>query len=104
MWYGNTRGRGVAKDHEKILRAARSLHDAIADRGHDPIEMLSSDFRRAAEAIDHGNAATTKYRLGQALEEIAAAVNRYNVAKARIVFSNPFPRVTYDTTRISEEA
>jgi hypothetical protein len=92
------------KDHGKLLRAARSLHDVLANRDHDPIAMVSSDFKRAAEAIDRANAATTKYRLGQSLEEIAEAVNRHNVAKARILFSNPFPRVTYDTTRISEEA
>ncbi|MDB5581097.1 MAG: integrase family protein [Bradyrhizobium sp.] len=92
------------KDHNKLLRAARSLHDVLANRDHDPIAMVSSDFKRAAEAIDKANAATTKYRLGQALEEIAEAVNRHNVAKTRILFSNPFPRVTYDTTRISEEA
>ncbi|HZL38927.1 MAG TPA: hypothetical protein VFC45_01450 [Pseudolabrys sp.] len=93
-----------SNDHNRLLRAARSLHDVLANRGHDPIAMVSSDFRRAAEAIDQTNAPTTKYRLGQSLEEIADAVNRYNVAKARIQFSNPFPRVTYDTTRISEEA
>lgn len=94
----------VPKDHGKLLRAARSLYDVLTNRGHDPIEMVSSDFKRAAEAIDQANAPTTKYRLGRALEEIAETVNRHNVVKARIIFSNPFLRVTYDTTRISEEA
>lgn len=90
--------------HRTLIRAARPLHDALRDRQHDPVLLTTSDFKRAAEAIGKTNAATTCYRLGQNLEDIAASVNRHGLAKATIVFANPFPRVTYDTTRISEAA
>jgi hypothetical protein len=101
----------VAKDHDRLLRAARHLHEAMSDPGKDPCHFRSADFVAACAAIatrktQRGTAAakTTAYRLGQGLEEIAAFVNRHDLCSVRIAFANPFRRVEYDNTRVSEEA
>ena len=98
-------------NHLTLLFAARSLHETLKNRGFDPIELVSSDFAAACNAIrDAANAkrathvGTTMYRRGQAIEAIAQAVNRHNIAKARIVFTNPFPRVAFDDTRLDAES
>lgn len=100
-----------AKDHGKILRASRSLYDAMRDLDRDPVNFVSADFTAACYQIKtrktlQGQATkpTTAYRLGQALAEIADFVNRHNLSKVRISFFNPFPRVTYDHTKVDDEA
>lgn len=101
----------VAKDHGKVLRAARCLYDAMGAGRHDPTEIQSSDFMAACNDIKtretlrgKPTAATTAYRLGQGLEEIAEAINRHDVCKVRISFSNPFPRIAYDHTKVDDDA
>lgn len=100
-----------AKDHGKILRAARSLHDRMTDPDRDPVNIGSADFMAACNDIrtrktQRGKVTepTTAYRLGQALAEIAEFINRHNLSKVRISFFNPFPRVAYDHTKVDEEA
>jgi hypothetical protein len=100
-----------AKDHGRILRAARSLYDRMTDAGHDPVNLVSADFAAACNDIrtrktQRGTVAepTTAYRLGQALAEIAEFINRHNLSKVRISFSSPFPRVTYDHTKVDDDA
>jgi hypothetical protein len=100
-----------AKDHGKILRAARSLYDTMSDPDRDPVNLVSADFTAACNDIrtrktQRGKVTepTTAYRLGQALAEIAEFINRHNVSKVRISFFNPFPRVTYDHTKVDEES
>jgi integrase len=100
-----------AANHNLLVLASRSLYEVLKNRGFDPVELVSSDFQAAANAMKteknaHGrtNAEATQYRRGQALTIIADGVNRYNVSKVRINFVNPFPRIAFDDTRISEEA
>lgn len=100
-----------AKDHGKLLRAARSLYDVMSDPGRDPVNLISADFAAACHQIKTRKTLqgaptkpTTAYRLGQALDELAEFVNRHNLSKVRISFSSPFSRVTYDHTKVDDEA
>lgn len=99
----------MAKDHGRILRAARSLYTAMGDLDRDPVNLVSADFVAACNDIrtrktQRGkvSADTTAYRLGQGLEQIAEFVNRHNLSKVRIAFVNPFPRIAYDHTNVDE--
>lgn len=101
----------AAKDHGRILRSARSLYEAMGDPDHDPVNLCSTDFLGACTDIrtrktqrGKPTEATTAYRLGQGLEEIAEFINRHDLSKVRISFVNPFPRVTYDSTKVNDEA
>jgi hypothetical protein len=100
-----------SKDHGKVLRAARSLYDTMSDPDRDPVNLVSADFIAACNDIrtrktQRGKPTepTTAYRLGQGLAELAQFVNRHNLSKVRISFTNPFPRVTYDHTKVDDEA
>ncbi|MCK1713123.1 hypothetical protein IVA83_30390 [Bradyrhizobium sp. 143] len=101
----------TAKDHGKLLRAARSLYEVMSDPGRDPVNLVSADFSAACHQIKtrktlqgEPTKPTTAYRLGQALAELAEFVNRHNLSKVRISFSSPFSRVTYDHTKVDDEA
>jgi hypothetical protein len=101
----------AVKDHGRILRAGRSLYAAMGDPDRDPVNLVSGDFVAACNAIrirktqrGRAGAATTAYRLGQALAEIAEFVNRHEMSKARVSFFNPFRRVTYDHTKVDDDA
>ncbi|MHC2415693.1 hypothetical protein ACVJGC_008284 [Bradyrhizobium diazoefficiens] len=103
--------KAAAKNLGRVLTAARSLHDRMADPEHDPVNLVSTDFVAACNDIrtrktlrGKPTEPTTAYRLGQCLEEIADFINRHNLAKVRISFSNPFPRVAYDHTKVDDEA
>ncbi|GAA4258521.1 hypothetical protein GBZ26_11355 [Azospirillum formosense] len=91
------------ENHGTLIRAARYLHDTLADRGHDPCRFLTIDFQLAANVCKEREAETSRYRIGLFLVEIAHALNRYGISKARIDFRNPFARVSYDHTRIGKE-
>lgn len=100
----------VANDHILFVSAARALYAVLADRDFDPVEIVSNDLIGAAGLVRTEKSAkgkklakTTMYRRGQALEAIGNAINRYNIAKARISFANPFPRVAYDGTGFTDE-
>lgn len=90
--------------HRVTIRAGRYLYDATASCGHDPCSLLPEHFLAAATACKEREEPSSAYRVGQALMGIAGSVNRYNVARVRIDFANPFRRVTYDDTRIGREA
>ena len=101
----------TAKDHGKVLRAARSLYDAMSDPDRDPVNLMSADFTAACNLIrtrktlqGKPTEPTTAYRLGQGLAELAEFVNRHNVSKVRISFASPFSRVTYDHTKVDDKA
>lgn len=86
-----------------IVRASRYLHDALVDRSGDLCSVLTDDFDAAARACRAREAESSRYRIGQFLQEIAGWLNRYAISKGRIDFTNPFPRVSYDHTRIGKE-
>ncbi|RIY03766.1 hypothetical protein D3218_03250 [Aureimonas flava] len=86
-----------------LVRASRYLHDVLADRGYDPCELVKADFDEAAGLCMVREAASSRYRVGVFLAEIADWLNRYSLTKGRITFRNPFPRVAYDGTRLGDD-
>jgi hypothetical protein len=90
-------------NHKVLIRASRYLYETLADRAYDPTQLMGIDFQTAANACREREAETSRYRTGLFLAEIADALNRYGIGKARIDFKNPFARVSYDHTRIGKE-
>ncbi|MGQ2908455.1 MAG: hypothetical protein ACT6QU_10940 [Aliihoeflea sp.] len=86
-----------------MIRASRYLHDAIIERSGDPCSIMTADFDAASNACRAREAESSRYRIGQFLQEIARWLNRYAISKGRIDFTNPFPRVAHDHTRIGKE-
>lgn len=103
--------KSAAKNLARVLTAARSLYESMSDPDRDPVNLVSADFTAACQDIRRRKTQrgkptepTTAYRLGKALQEIADFVNRHNLSKVRISFSNPFPRVAYDDTQVDDES
>lgn len=86
-----------------LVRASRYLHDTILERSGNPCSIRTEDFVRAAQVCEAREKKSSRYRIGLWLEEIAGWLNKYAISKGRIDFTNPFPRVTYDHTRIGKE-
>lgn len=86
-----------------LVRSSRYLHETVLERSGDPCSLRTEDFVQAAQACRAREKETSRYRIGLWLEEIAGWLNKYAISKGRIDFSNPFPRVTYDHTRIGKE-
>jgi hypothetical protein len=90
--------------HRAIVRASRPLHDALANRAYDPVELISADFHNAARWFVNVASVNTAYSMGTKLGLIADAVNRYQVSKVRIAYTNPNPRVEDELRLIDDEA
>lgn len=91
--------------HRAITRASRPLHDALADRGYDPVELISADFDKAARWFAGRTAsASTAYSMGHKLGQIADVLNRYQLTKVRISYANPNPRVADELESVDDEA
>jgi len=86
-----------------LVRASRYLHGTILERSGDPCSIHTDDFLRAAQACKAREKESSRYRIGIWLEEIAGWLNNYSISRGRIDFTNPFPRVTYDHTRIGKD-
>lgn len=91
-------------DHAALIRAGRFLHDQMEDLGFDPALLLPDHFENAAAASRKVDSGSTAYALGKKLVDLADWVSRYNVAKVRIDFRNPNPRIDDSNARIGEEA
>jgi hypothetical protein len=92
-----------AGDPKALIRASRSLYEQLSNRGYDPADLLSADFERAAKSFEATSTAHTQYMMGNKLQQLAEAINRYNLSKARIVFVNPFKRVDFNYRQVNEE-
>lgn len=86
-----------------LVRASRYLHSTILVRSADPCSICTDDFDQAAQACKVREKESSRYRIGVWLEEIAGWLNKYSISRGRIDFTNPFPRVTYDHTRIGKD-
>lgn len=90
-------------DPKILIRAARAVHQQLANRGHDPALLVSTDFVKAAISFKGRFAEHTCYTLGNKLEQLSEAVNLYNLSNARIQFKNPYKRVDFNY-RVVDEA
>lgn len=90
--------------HRAFLRASRPLHDALADRAYDPVELVSADFLNAARWFARTASANTAYSMGQKLGQITDLVNRYQLTKVRISYANPNPRPADELKLVDDEA
>lgn len=88
----------------RIVNAARDLALELADREYDPCQLLPQDFVSAAARIRKRSTGRTVYRLGQALEIIAATIDAKGIAFCRLDWKNPFPRVANNGSRQSQVA
>jgi hypothetical protein len=82
--------------YRKLLQAGRHLYETLENRGFDPTRLTSDDFETAARSVKH-TSASNRNVIGQDLENLAEFVNKHALAKARIVFANPYPRQRYDS-------
>ena len=94
----------VPSNHCVMIRASRYLHDALADRRHDPALLLPGDFTAAANAAAAREGPVSAYRIGLFLQELADWVNRYSVSKVRIDYANSSARSVRTDTRFGTEA
>ena len=89
-------------DPKILIRASRAVHQQLANRGHDPALLVSTDFVKAANSFKGRFTDHTCYTLGNKLEQLAEAVNLYNLSKARILFKNPYKRVDFNYRVVDE--
>lgn len=88
----------------RIINAARDLHDLLTDRGYDPIRLTHADFAAAAVVAQQRTSAATAYRLGCALQEIADTIDGHGLSTVRQNWRNPLKRQTNALSRISRHA
>lgn len=88
----------------RIVNAARDLSLELADRGHDPCLLLPQDFAAAANRVRQRATGVSVYRLGQALEIIAATIDAKGIGFCRLDWKNPIPRAANNGSRQSEVA
>lgn len=94
----------VPQNQLVMIRASRYLHDTLTDRRHDPALLVPDDFTTAVQAAAAREAASSAYRIGLFLQELADWVNRYNVSKVRIDYVSSFARPVSTDTRFGAEA
>jgi hypothetical protein len=84
----------------RIVNASRDLHEALRDDGYDPVNLLPTHFDQTANAIVARAGASTAYGLGNALQEIAATIDRHSLSKTRLDWENPIPKAGNSQSRL----
>lgn len=88
----------------RIINAARDLHDLLANRDYDPVRITHADFAQAVLIAKARSTPNTAYRLGCALQEIADTIDRHHLSATRIDWRNPLKRQTNNLSRIGKQA
>ncbi len=103
--FGRKHPRAVA-DHMVTVRAFRYLYNVAEGRTEHPVDLKRLDFDAAAE-ICRREAASSSYRVGCRLQEIARIMDREYLASTRLNWVNPIPRDALSggskTSRISSD-
>ncbi|RKE25873.1 hypothetical protein B0G76_7430 [Paraburkholderia sp. BL23I1N1] len=84
-----------SNDHMILVRAYRYLYSSAASRAEGPTELRRLDFDEAAEACRNTEAASSAYRVGCKLEEIARVMDREYLTSVRLNWTNPIRRDSY---------
>jgi hypothetical protein len=90
--------------HQRTVIVARFLYEVLAHCGHDIVEARSTDFYAAASLIKKTSKGGGAYNNAYELERIGSFVNKYQLSKSEIRFSNPIERVDSDDFRVDEES
>lgn len=96
-----------ADPHIRLSHAGRDLAAEFGERGYDPCLLLAEDFDAAARRINRRSTGATRYKLGQALEEIASFIDKWGITPVRLDWSNPIAKTSNArdrTTNVAELA
>lgn len=103
--FGRNHPRAVS-DHMVTVRAFRYLYKVSEGRTEHPVDLKRLDFDAAAETCRR-EAASSAYRVGCRLQEIARIIDREYLASTRLNWVNPIPRDALSggskTSRISSD-
>ncbi|WP_175822525.1 hypothetical protein [Burkholderia sp. BCC0419] len=88
--FGRKNPRAVS-DHMVTVRAFRYLYNVAESRAEHPVDLKRLDFDAAADACRR-EAASSSYRVGCRLQEIARIMDREYLATTRLNWVNPIPR------------
>ncbi len=103
--FGRKYPRAVS-DHMVTVRAFRYLYKVSEGRTEHPVDLKRLDFDAAAETCRR-EAASSAYRVGCRLQEIARIMDREYLASTRLNWVNPIPRDALSggskTSRISKD-
>ncbi|NKA05342.1 hypothetical protein GO279_02361 [Ralstonia solanacearum] len=80
-----------SNDHMVLVRAFRYLYSCVEARADHPISLTRFDFDEAALAC-RVEAASSAYRVGCKLQEIATTLDRKYLTPVRLNWVNPIPR------------
>lgn len=86
-----------------ILLAARFLHEALPRSGHNVGEAVLSDFFATIADIKACLKGEGVYRMAAALEQIASFIDKKELSKVPIRFSNPVKKMAYADDLVDEE-
>lgn len=78
--------------HQRTLMVARVLCEVLARSGRDLAEARPTDFFSTAEALREIYSPNTAYSCGEELEAIGRFVDKHQLCKVAIRFSNPISR------------
>lgn len=80
-----------SNDHMVMVRAFRYLYDSAKNRCDHPTALKRIDFDEAASAC-RAEAASSAYRIGCKLQEVAQILDREYLTAVRLNWVNPIPR------------
>lgn len=87
------RAKPKTKDNHMVaVRAFRYLYETLAAANHDPARLTHRHFMEAVSAVSKREAASSAYRIGIHLAEIAHVLFQKRLTAVRIIFKNPLKR------------
>jgi hypothetical protein len=89
--------------HKRAVMVARVLYETLAYCGHDIVEARTSDFLSGAATIAKVYNGHSAYVCGEELERIAAFIDKHQICKSPIRFSNPIERTDGYSYRLIDE-
>jgi hypothetical protein len=89
--------------HKRAVMVSRVLYETLAYCGHDIVEARPADFLSAAATIAKVYNGHSAYVCGEELERIGAFVDKHQICKLPIRFSNPIERTDGYSYRLVDE-
>ncbi|MBP1097515.1 hypothetical protein [Bradyrhizobium diazoefficiens] len=87
--------------HKAMLRAGRYLHDQLAPRGYDPVQLTTRDFQDAERAaMEHSPSRWTRFAIAQNLLKLARLVDVYSLSEAPVAYAPLMTAPDYNHLRV----